>query len=1108
MAENNSLFPSGIRDNRERGTVGEFLESQIENGSSLSIVSAYFTIYAFDALKSSLLGINNLRFLFGEPRFIKRLDPDRTEKKSFIIDDDGLRLENQLQLKRVARECAEWIKEKVEIRSILESNMLHGKMYHIAKNGVENAILGSSNFTVRGLGLSEAGSNIELNLKVEDNRDRSDLKQWFDELWNDKKRVKGVKNDVLRYLEQLYENHTPEFVYYKTLFHLFERYLDDQEGRGLLDEPPQLVDTQIWKELYEFQKDGVKGAINKILTHNGCIIADSVGLGKTYEALAVIKYFELRNDNVLVLCPKKLRENWTLYQAYASNKLNPFPNDRFGYTVLSHTDLSRTEGMSGDIDLSSFNWDNYGLVVVDESHNFRNNTRGKRDEDGNRITKSRYERLMEDIVKSGVRTRMLLLSATPVNNDLRDLRNQLYFLTEERDDAFKDSLRVANLRETITTAQTAFNKWAKQDGARSSQELLEHLSTEFFRLLDGVTIARSRGQIEDYYPKSLQELGGFPERSKPIALSPDIDTHKEFMSYDKLNHEISEYQLSLYNPTKYLRPEYHSEYNLEPVKNFSQSDREHYLIGMMKVNFLKRLESSVHSFRITLKRTLDKIEDLEKRIRLFQDARTENPNLDPTELEIDADDDEDLQAAFEVGKSLVFKMAHLDVERWLEDLKRDREQLGRPYRSAKKVGINRDAKLAKLKELIETKVRNPTITQTDQPNRKVLVFTAFADTADYLYGALREWATSELNIHIGMVTGAGANKTTLGKRNFIDILTNFSPIAKHRDSDSSMPQDEEIDLLIGTDCISEGQNLQDCDYLINYDIHWNPVRIIQRFGRIDRIGSVNKSVHLVNFWPTADLNRYINLKNRVEARMALVDVTATQGDNLLNPDELPAAIEGDLRYRDQQLLKLKDEILDLEEFAESVALNEFTLDDFRMELIKYIESNRKKLKETPFGLYAVVPPPPNDPIIQPGVIFCLRQKTESEENERLNPTQPYFLVYVRTDGEVRFSFAYPKQILEMYRQLCSTANKPYDELCALFDERTANGADMSRYNRLLERTVKSITQTYKKRAFANLTSGRRGALPLETDQVGDTNDFELVTWLVIENSEIHQESAP
>ena len=1104
MPENTSLFPSGIRDNRHRGTVGRFLQDHIKDGSSLSIVSAYFTIYAFDALRSSLLGINDLRFLFGEPRFINRLDPDRTEKKSFIIDSGGLQLTNQLELKRVARECAAWIEDKVEIRSIQKENLLHGKMYHIDDTNREHAILGSSNFTVRGLGLGESEGNIELNLKVEDNRDVNDLKQWFNELWYDEKQVKDVKDEVLSYLHQLYENYAPEFVYYKTLYHLFERYLSDQEGWGLLDTPPQLVDTQIWNALYGFQKDGVKGAINKILTHNGCIIADSVGLGKTYEALAVIKYFELRNENVLVLCPKKLRENWTLYPAYTGNTLNPFPNDRFGYAVLSHTDLSRADGMSGDVDLSYFNWGNYGLVVIDESHNFRNNTPEKKDQDGNLIRLSRYKRLMEDIVKSGVNTKMLLLSATPVNNDLRDLRNQLYFLTEERDDAFKDSLGVANLRETISSAQTVFNKWAKREGTRSSQNLLEELSTHFFRLLDGLTIARSRKQIQKYYPDSMRELGGFPKRGKPESIYTKIDLEDEFLSYDALNDEISEYQLSLYNPTKYLRPEHHAEYDLGLVKNFTQSDREHFLIGMMKVNFLKRLESSVHSFKITLERTLAKIGELEERIQRFKAFRAENPDMDLAEMEIDAGDDEELQAALEVGVSLKFKMAHLDAGRWLEDLRRDREQLEGPLRSAEKVNPARDAKLKKLKKLIEAKVTNPTITKDGNPNRKVLVFTAFADTADYLYGELHEWAQAELGIHTGMVTGgAMPNKTTLGKTDFIRILTNFSPIAKNRAYDNSMPQDEEIDLLIGTDCISEGQNLQDCDYLINYDIHWNPVRIIQRFGRIDRIGSVNRSVHLVNFWPTDDLNRYINLKNRVEARMALVDVTATQGDNLLDPDALPEAIEGDLKYRDQQLLKLQEEILDLEEFNESVSLNEFTLDDFRMELIRYIESNKKKLEEAPFGLYAVVPPPAGDPIIKPGVIFCLKQKSKSEENEKLNPTHPYFLVYVREDGVVRFTFAQPKQILEMYRQLCEAKTSPYEELCALFDEHTDNGVDMSGYDKLLREAVRSISHTYEKRALSSLRSGRGGVLPLESEQIGDTTDFELVTWLVIKDESSH-----
>ncbi len=1100
MSDEKLFSKSSIRDNYLGESVGDFLKDKIEDGSSLSFVSAYFTIYAYHALKESLTDIDELRFLYGEPRFVKNVNAGETDKKTFKIEDEGLKFEDRLKQNWIAKECADWIKDKVQIRSIKQSNLMHGKMYHISNNGVDDAIIGSSNFTARGLGLSSTRNNIELNLEVDSNRDRSDVKLWFDKIWNDQKLVEDVKEDVLLYIEQLYQNNAPEFIYYKTLFHIFERFLDEQEKSGLLADEINLSDTKIWEALYEFQRDGVKGAINKIRQHNGCIIADSVGLGKTYEALAVIKYFELLNDRVLVLCPKKLRENWTIYRAENNSKLNPFLKDRFAYTVLSHTDLSRDSGMSGDINLETINWGNYDLVVIDESHNFRNNTQGRKDEDGNLIRKSRYQRLMEDIIQSGIKTKVLLLSATPVNNDLKDLRNQIYFFTEGKDDAFSDTFGIESLKNTLSAAQRIFTQWAKVEGERHTRDLLESLSSAFFKLLDELTIARSRKHIQEYYPDSYEELGGFPHRKKPIPeYTEKIDLHGKFMSYDELNDEISNYQLSLFNPSKYVLPQYLSQYDMGEVGNFTQSDREHYLIGMMKVNFLKRLESSVHSFAITMERTIDKIEKLEKRIKRFQEYRDENPDVDLEEVEIEALEDEELQEAMQVGKKLVFKMAHLDVKRWLKDLKHDREQLELPHLYAKDVDVKRDGKLAKLKELITKKVEKPTEDKKNRPNRKVLVFTAFADTATYLYDALEDWAKNELGINIALVTGGtGGNKTTFGRTDFVHILTNFSPHSKKRALIKSMPQDNEIDLLIGTDCISEGQNLQDCDYLINYDIHWNPVRIIQRFGRIDRIGSINKAVQLVNFWPTPDLNRYIRLKNRVEARMALVDISATQGDNLLQPSEIEDMIEADLKYRDQQLLRLKDEVLDLEELNESVALNEFTLDDFRIDLMNYIESNRKILQDAPFGLYAVVPPDPDYQMIKKGVVFCLRQKGDSTGNEKINPLQPYYLVYVREDGEVRFTFAQPKQILEMFRLLCAGVKQPYEQLCDLFDIETDSGKDMTLYDDLLNKAVSSLSRTFQKKAISELLSGRGGKLVEQDKQVSRTTDFELITWLVIQ----------
>jgi len=1104
----NATTNSGIRDNHKRGVVADFLKAKIHSGSCLSVVSAYFTIYAYDALREHLDQIDHLDFLFGEPRFISSLDPDKTDKKSFKIEDEGLQLANRLEQKRVARDCAEWIRKKVSIKSIRHAQLLHGKMYHIANASVEEAILGSSNFTVRGLGLGSGNNNIELNLVVDSNRDRRDLKIWFDELWNDPALVEDVKAEVLQYLGQLYQNHTPEFIYYKTLFHVFENFLADQEKGGLLDQNIKIVDTEIWKACFEFQRDGVKGAINKILKHNGCILADSVGLGKTFEALAVIKYFELKNERVLVLCPKKLRENWTVYQAQNNSLLNPFIKDRFAYSVLSHTDLSRDDGLSGDINLETFNWGNFDLVVIDESHNFRNNTPGRRDEEGILIRKSRYQRLMDDIVKSGVKTKVLLLSATPVNNDLRDLRNQIYFLTEGIDIAFKDTIGVGSLKDTLAAAQKTFTVWAKkQSGERKTKDLLEKLSSAFFKLLDELTIARSRKHILRYYKASIAALGGFPERKKPITVFPDIDTHGQFLSYDKLNDEINGYKLSLFAPSRYLSDNFKSLpiYQTHSGDPFSQADREKFLVGMMKMNFLKRLESSVKSFEITMGRTIGKIEALEKKIRNFIATPDQNPESDELELDMgEAEQDEELEQAVLVGGKFKYKLEHLELDsgkNWLKDLKKDKDQLRILFNAAQNVTPETDAKLQELKKLIAAKVANPTINKLGQPIKKVLVFTAFADTAAYLFDSLRVWAEKDLGIHIALVTGGGGNHTTFGKVDYNQILTNFSPRSKNRDKIQTMPQDGEIDLLVATDCISEGQNLQDCDYLVNYDIHWNPVRIIQRFGRIDRIGSVNHTVQLVNFWPTQDLDKYVNLKNRVEARMALVDIAATFEDNILKTDEIEELIHEDMRYRDKQLLRLREEVLDLEDFSESVALNEFTLDDFRIELSKYIEANRKLLEDAPLGLYAVVPPHPEQQIIAPGVVFCLKQKGEAKSGDTVNPLQSYYLVYVRDDGMVRFGFAQPKQILEIYRLLCAGKTAAYEELCQLFDTETSNGADMKLYNRLLIAAVDSIAKTFQKRVAAGLQTSRDFVIPNQSEQARETTDFELITWLVIRHSE-------
>jgi SNF2 family DNA or RNA helicase len=1095
---------SGIRDNHKRGKVGDFLRERIQSGSKLSFVSAYFTIYAYDLMRSQLDSADSLRFLFGEPRFVRNIDPDKTDKKAFDIEDSKLQLQKRLEQRRVARECADWIRRKVEIRSVRYPGFLHGKMYHMDNHGVQEALLGSSNFTVSGLGIGKGErNNIELNLEVNDNRDRRDLLTWFDEIWSDREVVEDVKEEVLRYLDQLYANHSPEFIYFKTLYHLFEDYLKDADKGGLLDEKTGFFEKDVWNMLYDFQKDGVKGAINKILKHNGCIIADSVGLGKTFEALAVIKYFELLNSRVLVLCPKKLEDNWNVYRE--NDRRNPLLKDQFAFTVRAHTDMRLVEN-------DTHNWGNYDLVVIDESHNFRNNTRGALQDDGTKKT-TRYEFLMEQVMQKGIQTKVLLLSATPVNNNLKDLRNQFLLITQDKDKAFEKKLSIGSIGQVMRNAQTNFTNWAdpKKKSGRKVARLLETLDSSFFKLLDELTIARSRKHIVSYY--GTKGMGEFPERLKPLARSTVTDLKGYFPTYDKLNDAITEYKLTIFNPSAYIQEKYLDKHKKEgELALFNdQKKREFFLIGMMRVNYLKRLESSVHSFEISIDNTIQKIKTLLGKIDHFETNLEEytQPDL------LDRQEDEEAAELLEkltVGKKLEFRLEHLKRDEWKADLKRDLAQLISIHEKAAAITPERDAKFQELKTLIAAKVRNP----INDNNRKVIVFTAFSDTASYLYQHLESWVRNELGLHIALVSGSGDNKTTFKpagiqhQTDFISILTNFSPRSKHREKMPNMPQAGEIDILIATDCISEGQNLQDCDYLINYDIHWNPVRIIQRFGRIDRLGSTNKRIQLVNFWPTDDLNKYINLKDRVEARMALVDIAATGADDLLNPDQIRDLVTEELTYREKQLLRLKDEVIDLEEMDDNVSLSEFTLDDFRIELMNFLENNRKLLQEAPLGLYGLVPTLDKTKdaglfdknwheIVKSGVIFCLRHKKPPQEktSSNVNPLGGYYLLYIRDDGTVRFTFTHAKNTLTLFQKLCAGKTEPYQELCDLFDKETGHGQDMAKYDDLLSKSVKSIASTFKKRLAVGLTAGRDFVIPDQSEQAKDDTDFELITWLVI-----------
>ena len=1087
-----------IRDNHDRGTVGDFLKSNIENGSSLSVVSAYFTIHAFEALKAHLWKIDGLRFLFGEPDFINNLDSRNADPKAFKIEDEGLQLDKPLQQRPIAQECAKWIKDRVEIKSTRQSNLLHGKMYHIANNGEEKAIMGSSNFTVQGLGLGQSNNNIELNLEVEDDQDRGDLKAWFDDVWNDKERVEDVKAKVIARLKKLGDDQAPEFIYYKTLYELFRDELEARMNNEQKLEDTHLYDTKIWDTLYAFQQDGVKSVIARLLRHNGCILADSVGLGKTYTALAVIKFFELRNDRVLVLCPKKLRENWALYPVYYSQLNNPFEKDKFRYSLLSHTDLSRYSGDADGTDLAGFNWSNFDLVVIDESHNFRNDTKPVRDDTGVITCHSRYTRLLEDVIKEGAETKVLMLSATPVNTSLIDLRNQIYLMTGKREEVFHKSLGISNIRALLGQAQRTFKAWEDNPdagGGRDKSKLLNELGADFFQLLGGVSIARSRRHIKSFYEDEIERIGEFPKQPKPENHHPLTDLNGE-LSYKYLADQIEKFSLSVYTPSSYVISE-EAKQRLAREKEafrFNQLDREKFLIGMMQTNFLKRLESSAHSLTETLERTIGKIDDLLEKIDRYE----QNQQIPQAEAAILLDDDilpedDEDDEEFLVNKARhPYHLEELDCVRWKEDLIKDKGTLSKAYESVKAITPDRDGKLQAIKTHIRDKAEHPPTDKDGETNRKLLVFTTFKDTAEYLYENLSDLA-EELNLNMAMVSG-DVTRTQSRPNNFNAILTNFAPRARGRAEEDS----DEIDLLIATDCISEGQNLQDCDTVLNYDIHWNPVRIIQRFGRIDRIGSRNLSVRMINYWPTEDMEVYLRLQSRVEARMALADAAATGSEDPLNESAYEQA-QMELNFRDRQLKQLREEVLDFDDLSDGVVLSDFTLDYFFTQLLRYLEDNKRKLEATPNGVYAVTHD--EDRPMERGVIFFLRQLNTSADIQRktASPIHPFYAVYIRNTGDIRYGCANTRQVLDLFESAAVRKTQPLQDLCIQFDSETQNGENMALYNGLLKAVINHISRAHTTTQIRGMgIDGTRGfKLTPKSKAPRDASDFELVTWLVI-----------
>ena len=1084
--------------------LGDDLKGSIDPKAKLKIAASCFSIYAYEALKAELAKIDSLEFIFTAPTFVPNevTDKLKKERREFFIpkanrerslcgSEFEIQLRNKLTQRAIARECAEWMRRKAKFRS----NKTRSPMQQFAcVQGAEQevAYMPLHGFTAVDLGYQQGDAVSNIVNRVDDTAFTSTYLQLFDQIWSDPTKLEDVTNAICDHIASVYQENSPERIYFLMLYNIFSDFLDDIDEDVLPNDLTGYQDTLVWSKLFNFQHDAAIGIINKLETYNGCILADSVGLGKTFTALAVVKYYELRNRSVLVLCPKKLADNWLNYNSNLTT--NIFAKDRFNYDVLCHTDLSRTSGESHGIPLNRINWGNYDLVVIDESHNFRNN-------DAVKDKETRYQKLMNQVVRQGVKTKVLMLSATPVNNRFNDLRNQLALAYEGDSENLNKKLRTGRtVEEIFRHAQAVFNHWSKlPPEQRTSKSILEALDFDFFELLDSVTIARSRKHIQTFYDTS--DIGQFPERRKPLSFHSPLTGRSDVMSFNEIFEQLSLLKLSVYAPISYILPSRLKKYEdlydtqVEGGKGkLRQADRERSLQALMTTNLLKRLESSVEAFRLTLQSLLDNHTRTLSKIDSFKIAGGKESVSDWTDgLEaLDAEDDEIPGLGDdEIGGKVKINLADMDLPSWEHDLNGDLEVITVLLESMAKVTPEDDAKLQHVKALILDKIQNP----INDGNKKVLLFTAFADTTNYLYNNLAEHLLVEKGLYTGKVTGKDAPQSTLKRAtqrknyDFQSLLTLFSPRSKEKAQ--VLPNEPaELDLLIGTDCISEGQNLQDCDFLINYDIHWNPVRIIQRFGRIDRIGSINKTIQLVNYWPDISLDEYINLKERVENRMVIADVTATGDDNVLT------AKSSEISYRKEQLRRLQDEVIELEDLKTGVSITDLGLNDFRMDLLNYVKTNGD-LANVPNGMHAVVPAKP-EVGLHPGVIFALRNLNHGININQQNRLHPYYLIYIAEDGQVIANHTEVKPLLDLVRSSCKGQSEPIQVVCRLFNQLTDEGRDMNACSDLLSTAIRSMIDVKEEKDLDSLFSG--GKTTALVDTIAGLDDFELIAFLVVQES--------
>lgn len=958
----------------------------------LDIVTGFFSVTGLELLGKHFSPNNEYRMVLAQ-----MVADDQFQDHILDLLNDDCGIENALHLSDAAKNALEFLRrDKVHVKAIINA-FCHAKLY-LFKDNHDPAhnyyVQGSSNLTYAGLGYTPS-SNVELNLADTGNSDTyRSLRSWFEEQWTsvakekmpeDREKPKGAQIDVKQYfiqeIEKIFRKYTPEEIYYKILFELFNSDLDLDGGIEHRQDMQLLQTSVIWNTLFNYQQKGVISLIKMLRKYNGAILADAVGLGKTFSALAVIKYFQTQNYLTVLLCPKKLEQNWDQYLRRRNSR---FEKDEFDYIVRFHTDMQndRMEERYTDAKLSYLQTRKKILVVIDESHNLRNEKSG------------RYQELMAKLIqnKEGQENRdvkILMLSATPINTGLNDVKGQFNLIGHGKDDAFdNDDFGVESLTNLFKDAQTKYTQWCNNPD-RTIGGFIATLPPKFFNLTDKLIVARTRKLIE----KTLGEDLGFPDKEKPVNIYQGVEHLGKLQTTEEIYQKFDELSLTAYQPSLYL------EVNKKKARKGAAKDwddnvnRERFLVKMMGVLFMKRLESSWYSCMTTVKKVLDVHESTLKLALEFKE-KGGNVAISTGGGEGNADfDDEEIDDLMDETYSLrkgTIKLSDMqNLGGFIRNLQMDVNKLKEIYKNFEafaadyEVGEEKDLKLEELVRILNEKKK--------AKNKKVVIFTAFADTAQFIFDELKKRGFSR------MASASGQNVFTTGAhstKNFTAVLESFAPYSKlYKEKDwSGMYADAQldrakyyddekqrwnvsyekwreliaqydtktleqvndgIDILIATDCLSEGQNLQDADTQVNFDIHWNPVRLIQRFGRIDRIGSPNKVIRCVNFWPAKSFEDYLHLETRIQNRMSLMKLVDTETQEL---DEKFKKMVEDNPLQDKNADRLLEElqnnsISDIES-PKTLSLKDFSFETYRQDLLDFLDKNRDVFRRMPNGIFS------------------------------------------------------------------------------------------------------------------------------------------------------------